>query len=400
MINAAVLGYGTVGSGVVELIDRNREKIAKGIGDEVYVKYILDVRDFPDSPFAARFVKDFSVIENDPEIAVVVETIGGVGVAQSFTRRALEAGKNVVTSNKELVSEFGCELLALGAEHNACYLFEASVGGGVPILHPISACLAGDELTEVYGIVNGTTNYILTQMIKNGLSFETALRQAQEKGYAERDPSADVDGVDTCRKICILADLAFGQNVAPETVRTEGITDIRMADVTAVASIGAHIKLIGRTVRMEDGRIASYVAPHVLLKENLLANVEDVFNGIVVKGGATGETMFYGKGAGKLPTATAVVSDICESVRRRRAGAFPRWEPAGEELVGDPDELVNRWYVRADLDHDEAAVLFGDVTVLCSSEEGSSFLTGPMSAFDCAEKLEGVDARAVYRVLE
>ena len=400
MIYTAVLGYGTVGSGVVELLDRNREKIAKGIGDQVAVKYILDVRDFPGSPYASLFVKDFSVIEEDPEVAVVVETIGGVGVAQTFTRRALEAGKCVVTSNKELVSEFGCELLALGAEHHASYLFEASVGGGVPILHPISACLAGDELNEVYGIVNGTTNYILTQMIKNGLSFETALRQAQENGYAERNPSADVDGIDTCRKICILADLAFGKNVAPATVRTEGITEIQMADIAAVASIGAHIKLIGRTVRGADGRIASYVAPHVLLKENLLANVEDVFNGIVVKGGATGETMFYGKGAGKLPTATAVVSDICEAVRRCRAGAFPRWEMAGEDVIGDPDELVNRWYVRAAIDHDEAAVLFGDVTILNNYGEGTAFLTGPMDAFACAEKLESVNAAAVYRVLE
>jgi homoserine dehydrogenase len=341
------------------------------------------------------FVKDYSLIENDPEVSVVVETIGGVGVAQEFTRRALQAGKNVVTSNKELVSEFGCELLALGAEHHACYLFEASVGCGVPILHPISACLTGDELTEVYGIVNGTTNYILTQMIQNGISFETALRQAQEKGYAERDPSADVNGIDTCRKICILADLAFGKNVAPETVRTEGIADIQMADIANVAPVGAHIKLIGRTVRTEDGRVASYVAPHVLLKENLLANVEDVFNGIVVKGAATGETMFYGKGAGKLPTATAVVSDICESVRRKRASAFPRWEPAGEEYIADPDDLVDRWYVRADMDHDEAAVLFGDVTILNSFGEGTAFLTGPMSAYACAEKLEGVDAKAV-----
>lgn len=400
MIYAAVLGYGTVGSGVVELLDRNRDKIAKGVGDEVAVKYILDVREFPDSPYASLFVKDFAVIEADPEVAVVVETIGGVGVAQTFTRRALEAGKSVVTSNKELVSEFGCELLALGKEHHACYLFEASVGGGVPILHPISVCLNGDELTEVYGIVNGTTNYILTQMIQNGLSFETALRQAQELGYAERNPSADVNGVDTCRKICILADLAFGKNIAPSTVRTEGIADIQMADIAAAASIHAHIKLIGRTVRGEDGRIASYVAPHVLLMENLLAHVEDVFNGIVVKGGATGETMFYGKGAGKMPTATAVVSDICEALRRCRAEAFPHWEMAGEEVLADPDELVNRWYIRANMDHDEAAVLFGDVTVLQTGEDGTAFLTGPMSGFTCAEKLEGVDALAVYRVLE
>lgn len=289
MINIAVLGYGTVGSGVVELIDLNHDKIARSAGDEVYVKYILDVREFNDSPYADRFVKDFSVIENDGDINIVVETIGGVKVAQEFTRRALSAGKSVVTSNKELVSELGCELVRLAEENNVCYLFEASVGGGVPILHPISACLAGDEIKEIYGIVNGTTNYILTSMIKNGVSFDAALKEAQNKGYAERDPSSDINGLDTCRKICILADLAFGKNIAPSLVKTEGIANVDSADIEYAASVGAHIKLIGRTVLLENGKIISYVAPHVLERENLLSNVDDVFNGIVVRGDATGD---------------------------------------------------------------------------------------------------------------
>lgn len=400
MINVAVMGYGTVGSGVVELIHVNAERIARSAGDSVRVKYILDVRDFENSPYADLFVKDFAVIENDPEVSVVVETIGGVGVAQEFTRRALAAGKSVVTSNKELVSEHGCELLKIAKEKNVCYLFEASVGGGVPILHPISACLAGDDIEEVYGILNGTTNYILTNMFKNGATFEDALREAQELGYAERNPSADVNGIDTLRKTCILADLAFGKNIAPSYVRAEGITGVSAIDVERVSTAGASIKLIGRTVRLPDGTVAAYTAPHVLMSENLLVNVEGVFNGIVVRGDATGETMFYGKGAGKLPTATAVISDIIEVGKVISTGAFVGWNEAGEEVVGDPDLLENRWYIRANIDFDEAAVLFGQVTMLGCDENGAAFITGSMSGIRCAELLEGVDAITVYRVLE
>lgn len=400
MINVAVMGFGTVGSGVVELIHVNAERIARSAGDSVRVKYILDVRDFDNSPYADLFIKDFAIIENDPEVSVVVETIGGVGVAQEFTRRALAAGKSVVTSNKELVSEHGCELLKIAKEKNVCYLFEASVGGGVPILHPISACLAGDDIEEVYGILNGTTNYILTNMFKNGASFEDALREAQELGYAERDPSADVNGIDTLRKTCILADLAFGKNIAPAYVRAEGITGVSAIDVERVSTAGAAIKLIGRTVRMPDGTVAAYTAPHVLMSENLLVNVEGVFNGIVVRGDATGETMFYGKGAGKLPTATAVISDIIETGKIIKTGSFIGWDKAGEEVVGDSELLENRWYIRANIDFDEAAVLFGQVTMLGCDENGAAFITGSMSGVRCAELLEGVDAITVYRVLE
>jgi len=400
MIYVAVLGYGTVGSGVVELLYTNHEKIARSAGDEVHVKYILDVRDFEEAPFEGEFIKDFSIIENDPEVKVVVETIGGVGVAQDFTRRALAAGKSVVTSNKELVSEHGCELLKIAAEKKVCYLFEASVGGGVPILHPLIACLAGDDVNEVYGILNGTTNYILTQMFKNGLSFETALAGAQENGYAEKDPSADINGIDTCRKICILANLAFGRNIAPQYVPTEGIANVSAIDIAHAASADAAIKLIGRTVRLKDGTAASYVAPHVLMGDNLLARVESVFNGIIVCGAATGETLFYGKGAGKLPTATAVIADIVEIPKLLQAERFIGWEAAGEEAAGDPNELVNRWYIRANIDSDEAAVLFGSVTILGADENGTAFVTEPMDGFRCAELLEGVDAITVYRVLE
>ncbi|MDD6189130.1 MAG: homoserine dehydrogenase [Clostridiales bacterium] len=400
MINVAVMGYGTVGSGVVELLHVNHDRIARSAGDSVRVKYILDVRDFEDSPYAGLFVKDFAVIENDPEVSVVVETIGGVGVAQEFTRRALAAGKSVVTSNKELVSEHGCELLKIAGEHNVCYLFEASVGGGVPILHPISACLAADDIDEIYGILNGTTNYILTNMFKNGATFDKALGEAQEKGYAERDPSADINGVDTCRKTCILADIAFGRNIAPKYVRTEGIANVSAIDVEHVSTAGASIKLIGRTVRMPDGTIASYTAPHVLTSENLLVNVEGVFNGIVVRGDATGETMFYGKGAGKLPTATAVIADIIETGKTIGTGAFLGWSEAGEEVIGDPDLLESRWYIRANMDFDEAAVRFGQITMLGCDENGAAFITGSMTGIRCAELLEDIEAITVYRVLE
>lgn len=400
MINVAVMGYGTVGSGVVELLHVNHDRIARSAGDSVRVKYILDVREFPDSPYASLFTKDFADIEKDPEVSIVVETIGGVGIAQEFTRRALAAGKSVVTSNKELVSEHGCELLKIAEEKKVCYLFEASVGGGVPILHPISACLAGDDIEEVYGILNGTTNYILTNMFKNGASFDKALSEAQELGYAERDPSADINGMDTCRKTCILADLAFGKNIAPAYVRTEGITNVSAIDVERVSAAGAAIKLIGRTVRLPDGRIVAYTAPHVLMEDNLLVNVEGVFNGIVVRGDATGETMFYGKGAGKLPTATAVIADIIETGKTISTGSFLGWSEAGEEVIGDTDLLVSRWYIRANMDFDEAAVRFGQITMLGCDENGTAFFAQEMDGIRCAELLEGIDAVAVYRVLE
>ncbi len=399
MVNIAVLGFGVVGSGVVELIDINHDKIARSAGDEIYVKYILDIRDFKDNPYENRFVKDFAQIENDPEVSVVVETIGGARVAYDFTKRSLMAGKSVVTSNKELVSEHGCELLQIAAQHGASYLFEASVGGGVPILRPIISCLSADEIEEVYGIVNGTTNYILSAMIKDGVSFDDALKDAQRKGYAEHDPSADVDGIDTCRKMCILADLSFGKNIAPSSVPTEGISGVDGLDVSFAQKASASIKLIGRTVKLPGGKIISYVAPHVLLKDNLLANVDGVFNGVVVRGNATGETMYYGKGAGKLPTAAAVISDVIETAKCSCERNLISWEMAGDEIVGEVNELCDRWYIRAEIDADEASVTFGDIEVLGSGAQGTAFLTREMSGYECAEKLDGINAYAVYRVL-
>ena len=271
MVNVAVLGFGTVGSGVAEVLTGHESSIQRKAGGLIRLKYILDVRDFPGSPFADRFVKDFSIIENDPEVDIVVETIGGATVALDFTRRALEAGKSVVTSNKELVATCGYELTQLAKDRGVCYLFEASVGGGIPIIRPLSQCLAANEILEIYGILNGTTNYILTRMIRAGLTFGAALKEAQEKGYAERDPSADVEGHDACRKICILADIAFGRHISPAQVPTQGITGVTLADVDYAESAGKKIKLLGRAIHREDGKVCAYVAPHLVDQSDPLA---------------------------------------------------------------------------------------------------------------------------------
>ncbi len=347
MVNVAILGFGTVGSGVAEVLTGHESSIERKAEGLIRLKYILDVRDFPDSPFAGRFVKDFGVIENDPEVDIVVETIGGAGVALDFTRRALAAGKSVVTSNKELVAAHGYELTQAAKEKGVCYLFEASVGGGIPIIRPLSQCLAANEILEIYGILNGTTNYILTRMIRAGLTFDAALAEAQEKGYAERDPSADVDGHDACRKICILAAIAFGRHVYPEQVPTQGIAGVTLADVDYAESAGKKIKLLGRAIRREDGRVCAYVAPHLVDQSNPLAGVEDVFNAISVQGDAIGDVMFYGRGAGKLPTASAVVADVIDVARNMGHRKALSWEPGGQDAACGTDELKSRWYVRA-----------------------------------------------------
>lgn len=346
MVNVAILGFGTVGSGVAEVIHKNGNHISEKVKNQVNLKYILDIRTFPDSIFADKFVNDFAVIEQDPEVDVVVETIGGATIALDYTRRALTAGKSVVTSNKELVATHGYELLQLAQEHNVSYLFEASVGGGIPIIRPISQCLGANELTEIAGILNGTTNYILTRMIRAGLSFETALKEAQDNGYAERDPSADIEGADACRKICILSSLAFGRHIYPDQVPTEGITRITLSDVAFARSGDMKIKLLGRAIRRDDDRVCAYVAPHLVPDESPLANVEDVFNAISVKGDAIGDVMFYGRGAGKLPTASAVVADVMDAAKHLKTRKYISWAEGGPDTVYSIDEVKNRWYVR------------------------------------------------------
>ena len=346
MVKVAIMGHGTVGSGVYEVFEMNAEKIARTVGEPVEVKYVLDLRDFSSLPYGHKFVTDFSVIENDPEVTVVAEVMGGVGAAYQFTKRCLEAGKSVCTSNKELVATKGDELLKIAEEHGVNYMFEASVGGGIPIIRPMLQCLAANEFNQICGILNGTTNYILTQMIHNGVTFEDALRQAQVNGYAEKDPTADIEGHDACRKISILSDLAYGDKFDPDTVSCEGITKITLEDVANADKLGCVIKLLGRSVRCEDGTAYAYVAPHLIHKESPLAAVEDVFNAIMVDGNATGEVMFYGKGAGKLATASAVVADMLDSIEHKDRRRRIMWGDGSKKLLRPLDTLRSAWYVR------------------------------------------------------
>ena len=397
MINVAILGYGTVGSGVAEVIYKNNALLAHNLGEEITLKYILDVHDFPDSVFADRVIHDFSIIEQDPEVDVVVETIGGARIALDFTRRALMAGKSVVTSNKELVATHGCELLKIAEEKNVSYLFEASVGGGIPVLRPLHQCLAANQIDEIYGILNGTTNYILTRMIRAGLSFEDALKEAQEKGYAERDPSADIEGADACRKICILASLAVGKHIPPELIPTEGVTNITLQDVAYANRADMKIKLLGRMIRREDGKVCAYVAPHLLAADTPMANVVDVFNAINVRGNAVGDVMFYGQGAGKLATASAVVADVMDAAKRQHGEKYHFWKEGGADAVYSLEEVKNRWYVRAT---GLQEVPSGCQALSGAEDEAVAFLTEEaMSEKELLEKLpQGVN-QVHYRVL-
>lgn len=345
MIQVAIMGHGTVGSGVYAVFEMNAREISRAVGQPVEVKYVLDLRDFSSLPYADKFITDFSVIENDPEVTVVAEVMGGVGAAYEFTKRCLKAGKSVCTSNKELVATHGEELLALAKAHNVNYLFEASVGGGIPVIRPMMQCLAANRIDEICGILNGTTNYILSEMIHKGVSFEDALKQAQALGYAENDPTADIEGHDACRKICILSDLAFGDKIDPNEVSCQGISKITLKDVALADELGYVIKLIGRAKRAENGKIYAFVAPHLVAKSSPLAAVEEVFNGIMVTGNAVGEVMFYGQGAGKLATASAVVADMMDAIAHADKRRPVEWGDGSEKLLLPLDALESAWYV-------------------------------------------------------
>lgn len=346
MEKIAVLGYGVVGSGTVEVFYKNKASLEKKAGCEMDIKYILDIRDFDDSPYKDKFVKDFDIILNDPEVTVIAEVIGGLKFSYPYVKSALEAGKSVVTSNKELVAAKGAELLAIAKEKNVNFFFEASVGGGIPVIKPIHTCLEANEIDEIAGILNGTTNFILTKMIRDGMGFDEALKIAQDLGYAERDPSADVDGHDTCRKICILASLAFGKHVYPENVHTEGITKITLEDVNYCDSCDCKIKLIGCAKREEDGEISIGVFPAVVKDDSQLAGVNDVFNAILVRGDATGDVVFYGKGAGKLPTASAVVSDIVSAAKHQKTSISLTWKDSEQSFIRSFDRFNCANYIR------------------------------------------------------
>ena len=325
MVEIAIMGHGTVGSGVVEVLTRHEATITKRAKEEIRIKYILDLREFPDSPLADRFTKSFDDIIGDSSIRIVVEVMGGLHPAYDYVKRCLEAGKSVVTSNKELVAAKGAELLRIARDQNVNFLFEASVGGGIPIIRPMSQCLAANDVVEVAGILNGTTNFILTKMINEQMPFEDALALAQKLGYAERNPAADIEGQDACRKICILASLAYGKHVYPDQIHTEGITNISLADVQYADAWGGVVKLIGEANLLLSGKLHSIVCPMFIPRDSQLANVDDVFNGIMVRGDATGDVVFYGKGAGKLPTASAVVADVIDCVKHLKARKYLFW---------------------------------------------------------------------------
>lgn len=404
MAEIAVLGHGVVGSGVLEVLLSHGESIASRAKEEIHVKRILDLREFPELPYHHLFTKDFQDILNDPEIKIVVEVMGGLEPAFTFVKSCLENGKSVVTSNKELVAAKGAELLALAQKNNLNFLFEASVGGGIPIIRPISQCLAANEVSEIAGILNGTTNFILTKMIREKMEFQTALELAQKLGYAERNPAADVEGADACRKICILASLSYGTHVYPENVHTEGITNITLADVGYAEAWGGVIKLIGEVKMLESGKIHIEVCPMFISRESQLATVDDVFNGIMVRGDATGDVVFYGKGAGKLPTASAVVADVIDCVKHFKARKYLFWEDAKPDYVEPYEESVQDVFIRgkaadSDAAFEAALQVFGTAERVIRKEETPGevgFTVKQIPVKVLAEKLPQLEAAGVH----
>ncbi|MCR4945939.1 MAG: homoserine dehydrogenase [Lachnospiraceae bacterium] len=388
MIKAAVMGYGTIGSGVVEILQRNSARVAKNAGAPIEVKYVLDLRDFPGDPVEKILVRDYKTIAEDPEVKIVVETMGGVEPAFTFVKAMLEAGKNVCTSNKALVADKGAELIALAAQKNVNFLFEASVGGGIPIIRPLLTSITGDEIDEISGIINGTTNYMLTKMTYEGLDFDSVLKEAQALGYAEKDPTADVEGHDVCRKIAILTSIVLGQQVNYTDIHTEGITGITPVDIRYADAMDCVIKLIAKSVRTESGYVA-IVSPQLIAREHPLYQVNGVFNAIFVKGNMLGDSMFYGSGAGKLPTASAVVGDIIDMARHIDEHIRLDWEPESYKLVDYLDNVVS-FFVRTEKSQEEIKAVFGDVEfVEVSGIEGEcGFRTAPMTEREFAEKAE------------
>ncbi|MCL2856885.1 MAG: homoserine dehydrogenase [Oscillospiraceae bacterium] len=398
MINIAVLGHGVVGSGVVQLLEKNRESISRKAGADICVKKILDLREFPGLPYAEKFCTNFGEILADPEIRVVVEVMGGTHPAYDYAASALKAGKSVVTSNKELVAAKGHELLRLAGETGQNFLFEASVGGGIPIIRPLHQCLGANEIDEIVGILNGTTNFILTKMIREGMGFGDALGIAQELGYAEKDPTADIEGHDTCRKICILASLAFGSHVYPTSVDTRGITQISAEDVCYAQSIGRVIKLLGHARKIGD-KCEIWVGPAMIERDSPLAGVEDVFNGILVRGDATGDVVFYGKGAGGLPTASAVISDIIDCVTAEGTIVSLHWAGADDSKLAKPGELPTTRYLRCKgKGFDTVECVLGKVNPLHRPDKPDdelAFIAPAMSGSELEQKLSQLGVHGV-----
>lgn len=411
MIKIAVMGYGVVGSGTVEVFYKNLKSIEQKIGDDIDIKYILDLRDFSDSPYSEKFIKDFDIILNDSEVKIVAEVIGGLDPAYRYVKSLLQNGKSVVTSNKELVAEKGAELLKIAREKNVNFFFEASVGGGIPIIRPLHHCLSANEIDEIAGILNGTTNYILTKMAEEGTDFSDALSQAQALGYAERDPSADINGADACRKICILASLAFGKHVYPKNVHTEGITAVSTEDVQYCKDFGGAIKLIA-WARKEEEKVVVMVCPAFISESSQLSTVNDVYNAILVRGDATGDVIFYGKGAGKLPTASAVVSDIIIAAKMTGTSKSLYWDDSSETFTVDYKSLSNKFYVRLICNDktkalSEAEKCWGKLNILRRNSElpnETAFVTESVNeekfAADCRSISEYGEIKNIIRVLD
>lgn len=399
MIYAAILGYGTVGSGVAEVLEKNREMVNKKAAQEISLKYVLDLRDFPGDPIQEKVVHDFNTILEDEDVSIICETMGGVEPAYTFSRKALMKGKSVCTSNKELVANHGPELLRLARENNCNYLFEASVGGGIPIIRPLNYSLTAEEIDGITGILNGTTNYILTKMEKEGADFETVLKEAQEKGYAEKNPEADVEGYDACRKIAILSSLMTGKSVDYKDVYTEGITKITAADFRYAKALDKSIKLLALS-RNTPGGCFAMVAPFMIPADHPLHGVNDVYNAVYVHGNMLGNSMYYGRGAGKLPTASAVVSDVVDCARHMGKTVMCFWDEEKVNLLSE-GELKRKFFVRAQeslLGEDEAKKLFGEIETvrLPEREDEYGFVTPLMPEHEFEEKkaqAEGILSR-------
>ncbi|HWT75092.1 MAG TPA: homoserine dehydrogenase [Mobilitalea sp.] len=391
MINIAVLGYGTIGSGVVEVLNTNGESIKKRAGDRINIKYVLDLRDFPNDPIQEKIVHNIDNILNDPEVKIVVEVMGGVEPAHTFVKAALLGGKSVITSNKELVAKHGAELLDIAKERNLNFLFEASVGGGIPIIRPLNQSLTADEIVEITGILNGTTNYILTKMSEDGLDFDTALKDAQSMGYAERNPAADIEGFDACRKIAILSSLAFGMQVDFEDIYTEGISKITDTDIKYAKSIGARVKLFASSIRENNDKVYAMVSPVLIKANHPLYSVNDVFNGIFVRGNVIGDVMFYGSGAGKLPTASAVVADIVDAAKHLGKNIWTIWS-SKKLVLTDINKVTHKFFIRVKGEkesiQDKVKELFGDVEEITAENVSGeyAFITPMFTEQELKEK--------------
>ena len=400
MINVAVLGYGTVGSGVVEVINTNHESINKRAGQEINVKYVLDLRDFPGDPVEKILVHDYEQIVNDPEVDIVVEVMGGVEPAYTFVKKALLAGKNVCTSNKALVADKGRELMDIAREKRINFLFEASCGGGIPIIRVINSSLTGDEIDEVTGILNGTTNYMLYKMSTEGCEFDTVLKEAQQKGYAEADPTADVEGYDACRKIAILSSLAYSEYFDYKDIYTEGITKITPEDMEYAAKLGRTIKLLGTSRRNADGTCYAMVAPFLIGRDSPLYSVNDVFNAVFVHGNMLGDAMFYGSGAGKLPTASAVVGDIVDAAKHLHTNIFTNWNSTPAKLR-PLDQVSGRFFVRVKKEvAEEAKEVFENAEMICLDQlpEECAFITTDMTQGEFCAKAEKLGDKVLAKI--